>query len=100
MVDKTLVAQPSCMAPPRIESRIDLAGMAGFCCLETDSDGRPCVWEMSYECDCGAQWHDRHSCGCDDACPDCGSDVAPWAMTWIGPTAPHLVALWQSLPEG
>jgi hypothetical protein len=31
----------------------------------------------NYACDCGEEWQDEWSCGCDDECPRCGSDVSP-----------------------
>jgi len=31
-----------------------------------------------YECDgCGAVWLDTWSCGCDDECPNCRTDIRP-----------------------
>ncbi len=30
-----------------------------------------------YECECGCTWDDVWSCGCDDECPGCGSDISP-----------------------
>jgi rubrerythrin len=44
----------------------------------TDSDGLPCFYLNKYECtDCGIEWEDQWSCGCDDECPSCGRDLSP-----------------------
>lgn len=43
--------------------------------LAFHEDGR---WlNRTFECDCGATWHDEWSCDCDDDCPACGATVAP-----------------------
>lgn len=36
------------------------------------------VLENHYEHDeCGEEWIDHHSCGCDDECPKCGVSISP-----------------------
>ena len=45
---------------------------------DTDSDGAPCNFLNTYECDdCDTAWEDRWSCACDDDCPKCGADISP-----------------------
>lgn len=42
----------------------------------------------SYHCDdCDVSWTDEHSCGCDDECPECGSDCSPVDSEEIAPCA-------------
>lgn len=44
----------------------------------TDTDGAPCRFINHYTCaDCGEEWQDQWSCGCDDDCPACGTTMTP-----------------------
>lgn len=87
-------------------TRADLMAHPAFAHMNTDSDGNPCVWANHYRCDHMGDtddepesWQDFWSCQCDDDCPICGRDCEPEESVWIGPEAPDLVALWESLPE-
>jgi hypothetical protein len=41
-----------------------------------------------YECnDCGTVWLDTWSCGCDDECPRCRTDISPISSGEIAPCA-------------
>lgn len=34
-------------------------------------------FENTYECPCGATWHDFWCAACDDDCPECGTTCSP-----------------------
>lgn len=87
--------------PPPL-TRADLLDHPAFAALAlgADTSGNPRVWTNLYACPpCGTAWENAWSCQCDDECPDCGDAHAPATSRWIGPEAPELRALWETLPE-
>lgn len=77
-------------------TRADLALIGD---MRHDTDGNPCVWTNSYECDCGTVWDDNWSCQCDDTCPNCGKDVSPHTSEFDTSIPEPLQRLWEMLPE-
>jgi len=47
----------------------------------------------TYRCpDCGEEWQDEWSCGCDDPCPNCDAPISPYQSVRIRPHTPSLDA--------
>lgn len=83
------------------KTRADLSAHPEFAFLYKDTEGVPCVWRHTFECQDGHDlevWSDEWSCTCDGSCPVCGSDHTPVSV-WIGPVGTEALELWNKLPE-